>query len=288
MALLAVAGGHGTQAKGEVEPAAGLYVPLPQRVHAAAPSAAAYEPATQLEQVAAAVAPMAALAVPKPQGVQETEPLVAAKVPVGQALHTLAPSLEKKPGAQGAQAAAEEAPVAVDAVPAGHWLQVGSPKPAWNWPGGHKAHVPLGSTKVPAAQVVQRVEPDTLKEPGAQHAPAPDVSANNPAPQEAHAMPPLTLENLPTGQAVQFEAATAPATNPTGQARQSVTELGVAEAVKVPGWHCRQALPPGSDHELGGQHVAAPGCEEVPPGQAVQERDALALENVPAGHCSHV
>ena len=132
MALLAVAGGQGTQAKGEVEPTAGLYVPLPQRVQTAAPGAAANEPAAQLAQVAAAVAPMAALAVPKPQGEQETEPLAAAKVPEGQALHTLAPSIEKKPGEQGAQAAAEAAPVAADAVPAGHWLQVGSPKPAWN------------------------------------------------------------------------------------------------------------------------------------------------------------
>ena len=237
MALLAVAGGQGTQAKGEVEPAAGLYVPLPQRVQTAAPGAAANEPAAQLAQVAAAVAPMAALAVPKPQGVQETEPFAAAKVPEGQALHTLAPSIEKKPGKQGAQAAAEAAPVAADAVPAGHWLQVGSPKPAWNWPGGHKAHVPLGSTKVPAAQVVHRVEPDTLKEPGAQHAPAPAVSANSPAPQVGQATPPVMPENRPMGQAVQLEAAAAPATNPTGHARQSVTDVGVAEAVYVPGWH---------------------------------------------------
>ena len=237
MALLAVAGGQGTQAKGEVEPTAGLYVPFPQSVHATAPGAAAYEPATQLAQVAAAVAPMAALAVPKPQGVQETVPLAAAKVPVGQALHTLAPSIEKKPGAHGAQAAPEEAPAAADAVPAGHRLHVGSPKPAWYWPAGHKAHVPLGSTKVPAAHVVQRVEPDTLKEPGAQHAPAPVVSANSPAPQVAHATPPVMPENFPTGHAVQLEAAAAPATEPTGHARQSVTDFGVAEAVYVPGWH---------------------------------------------------
>lgn len=73
-----------------------------------------------------------------------------------------------------------------------------------------------------------------------------------------------------------------------GENAQSVTDLGLAKAVYVPGWHCRHALPPGSAHALRGQQVAAPGCEKVPLAQALQERDALALENVPAGHVSHV
>ena len=96
------------------------------------------------------------------------------------------------------------------------------------------------------------------------------------------------LENRPTGQAVQLEAAAAPATNPTGHARQSATDRGVAEPVKVPGWHCRQAVPPGSAHVLGGQHVAAPGCEEVPAAQLVQDSDAFRLEKVLAGHNSQL
>ena len=219
MALLAVAAGQGTQAKGEVEPTAGLYVPLPQGVHAAAPGAAAYAPALHAAQVAPDVAPMAALALPKPQGVQEAVPLNPEKVPAGQALHTLAPSAENFPGAQGAQAAAEEAPVTADAVPAGHRLHVGSPKPAWYSPGGHGAHVPFGKTKFPASQLVHVVEPATLKEPGAQHAPAPAVSANSPAPQEGHATPPVIPENLPKGHKLQLEAPAAPATEPIGHAK---------------------------------------------------------------------
>ena len=148
--------------------------------------------------------------------------------------------------------------------------------------------MPLGSTYVPAPQLVHAVEPATLKEPGAQHAPAPAVSANSPVPQGAHATPPVMLENRPTGHAVQLEAPAAPATNPTGHARQSVTELGVAEAVKVPGWHCRQAVPPGSAHVLRGQHAAAPGCEKVPAAQLVQDSDAFRLEKVLAGHVSQL
>ena len=96
------------------------------------------------------------------------------------------------------------------------------------------------------------------------------------------------LENFPTGHAVQLEAAAAPATNPTGHARQSVTELGVAEDVKVPGWHCRQVVPPGSAHMLGGQHTAAPGCEEVPGAQLAQESDAFVPEKVLAGQVSQL
>ena len=106
-------------------------MPLPQRVHAAAPGAAANEPAAQLTQVAAAVAPMAALAVPKPQGEQVMAvPFDAAKVPGGQAPQAFAPAAENEPGAHGAQASATAAPMAADAVPAGHWLHAGSPKPA--------------------------------------------------------------------------------------------------------------------------------------------------------------
>ena len=194
-------------------------MPLPQGVHAAAPGAAAYAPALHAAQVASDEAPMAALALPKPQGVQKAVPLDPEKVPAGQALHTLAPSAENFPGAQGAQAAAEEAPVMADAVPAGHRLHAGSPKPAWYSPGGHGAHVPFGKTKFPASQLVHVVEPATLKEPGAQHAPAPAVSANSPAPQGAHATPPVIPENLPKGHKLQLEAPAAPATEPIGHAK---------------------------------------------------------------------
>ena len=127
--------------------------------------------------------------------------------------------MENFPGAQGAQAAAEEAPVTADAVPAGHRLHVESPKPAWYSPGGHGAHVPFGKTKFPASQLVHVVEPATLKEPGAQHAPAPAVSANSPAPQEGHATPPVIPENLPEGHKLQLEAPAAPATEPIGHAK---------------------------------------------------------------------
>jgi hypothetical protein len=261
---------------------------LPQGVHATAPGAAAYAPAPHAAQVAAEEAPMAALAVPTPQGVHAVVALEGAYVPAGQALQTCTPTAEKLPAAHGAHASAEVAPIAVEAVPAGHRLHVGSPKPAWKLPGEHGTHVPLGSTKVPAPQLVQTVEPVTLKEPGAQHVPAPVVSANSPPPHVEHATPPVMPENFPRGQAVQLEAAAAPVTKPIGHALQSNTDAGFAEAVYVPGKHVRQAVPPGSDHVFRGQHTVAPGREKVPLGQAVQLSDALLLEKKFSGHGSHV
>ena len=88
IALLAVAAGQGTQAKGELEPSAGLNVPFPQSVHTGEPGVEAHEPALQVAHVAAEVAASEPLLVPTGQREQLLALEALPKEPGGHGLHT--------------------------------------------------------------------------------------------------------------------------------------------------------------------------------------------------------
>jgi hypothetical protein len=167
-----------------------------------------------------------------PQGVQEEAPPPAAKVPLPHASQAPIPAPPAaRPGAQGAHVETLAAPMAADALPGGQSRQDSAPKPGWNDPAAHGAHVPLGKIDVPAPQLEHCTAPLMLYPPGAQHRPAPSASASNPGGQKAQDVPPVRPLNLPSGQSVHAVAPKLLDTDPMGHAAHARMELAVAEAL---------------------------------------------------------
>ena len=124
--------------------------------------------------------------------------------------------------------------------------------------------MPLGKIDVPAPQLEHCAAPLMLYVPGAQHRPAPSVSASSPSGQKAQDVPPVRPMNRPSGQGVQAVAPKLFDTDPMGHAVQARMEVAVAETLKVPGEHNVQEVAPGSAQEPSGQHTVEPGGLKVP------------------------
>jgi len=84
---------------------------------------------------------------------------------------------------------------------------------------------------VPAPQLEHSTSPLMLKEPGAQHWPAPLDSAERPGAHATHAVPPVRSMYVLRGQGAQAVAPRPLDTEPMGHVAHARMELAVAEAL---------------------------------------------------------